>query len=69
MEHNMEALRERFSNLLDALMHDFNLEKYIYEGSPEDIDCSWDEQQDAADHYGIWACLSKQPSSCWLHSG
>ena len=54
MAHNMEALRERFGNLLDVLMHDFNLEKYIYEGTPEDIDCSWDEQQDAADHYGIW---------------
>jgi hypothetical protein len=54
MEHNIEALRERFSNLLDALMYDFNLRNHLDEGSPEDIDCSWEEYNDAANHYGIW---------------
>ena len=54
MEHNIAELRERFHNLLDALMHDFNLKNYLGEGSPEDIDCAWEEFNDAANHYGIW---------------
>ena len=54
MEHNIEALRERFGNLLDALCDDFGLGRYIDGSCPEDIECEWEGYNDAADHYGIW---------------
>ena len=54
MKHNMEELRERFGNLLDALCNDFGLGDYIDGRCPEDIDCEWEGYNDAADHYGIW---------------
>ena len=54
MAHNIEALRERFGKLLDALVKDFGLGDYIDGSCPEDIECNWEGYNDAADHYGIW---------------
>lgn len=54
MEHNMEALRERFGKLLDTLCNDFGLCDYVDGRCPEDIDCEWEGYNDAADHLGIW---------------
>ena len=54
MAHNIEVLRERFGNLLDALCNDFGLGRYIDGSCPEDIECEWEGYSDAADHYGIW---------------
>ena len=54
MEHNMAELRERFGNLLDALCKDFGFGDCIDGSCPEDIDCSWEGYNDAAEHLGIW---------------
>ena len=56
MAHNIEALRERFGNLLDALCHEHGLGECINGGCPEDVDWNWCDSgyQGAADHYGIW---------------
>lgn len=54
MVHNIDALRKRFGRLLDALVNDFGLGDYIDGSCPEDIECNWEEYNDAADHFGIW---------------
>ena len=54
MAHNIEALRERFRELLDVLCDKFNFGSYVEGNNAEDIEYEWSEYQDAADHYGIW---------------
>ena len=54
MEHNIDALRIRFKHLLDNLCDDYCFADYIMEGTPEDIDCSWLEANDAMEALDIW---------------
>ena len=55
MEHNIEALKVRFKQLLDFLRDECNFTRYLEEEeSPEDIYCAWEEFDNAANHYGIW---------------
>jgi hypothetical protein len=55
MEHNIEALKVRFKQLLDFLRDECNFAHYLEEEeSPEDIYCEWKEFDNAANHYGIW---------------
>ena len=54
MKHNIEALRERFYNLFDRLMKDYNLEKAMNECCPEEIIDCWDGLRSAQSKLDIW---------------
>ena len=55
MAHNMVELRERFHNLLDTLCDKYHLGAYVNgDTCAEDLDCTWEDYNDAADHLGIW---------------
>ena len=54
MAHNIEALRERFGHLLDTLCKEYGFGDYIDGRCPEDIECGWEEYNDAADQLDIW---------------
>ena len=55
MAHDIVTLRERFHQLLDTLVNDYNLGKYIDGCCPEDLDTEWwDDYNKAAEHLGIW---------------
>jgi hypothetical protein len=54
MKHNIEALRERFYNLLDTLMKDYHLESAMDESCPEDIEDCWDGLRSAREKLEIW---------------
>ena len=54
MVHNINEIRERFSNLIYKLDTDYRFSDYLDADSPEDFEWSWNEYDDAADHLGIW---------------
>ena len=54
MVHNIEALRERFYNLFSKLMGEYELEKALYEGMPEDVEDCWNKEREAVSDLHIW---------------
>ena len=54
MKHNIVELRDRFKRLLDTLCNEYNFGGYVDGRSPEDIECSWEEYNEASNALGIW---------------
>ena len=54
MLHNIDALKVRFTNLLDTLCREYNFAENIVDGEPEEVWDNWEQYDDACEALNIW---------------
>ena len=54
MLHDINALKVRFTQLLDTLCNEYNFAENIVDGEPEDVWNNWEQYDDACEALDIW---------------